>query len=460
MRAAYAMSAKNKPMEAGSPRSAAVDSSRTPRPLTVSLVGGAQLPLAFILLGLFAFVVACGWLVCDPALLLEPFLNLRVVALVHLWLPGFLLSITLGAFYQLMPVVLGAPLQAGSVGIWSHFGAHALGIPVLVAGFVIGRYEWVGIGGLCIGAGILFLMTATWRTFRLGTRRDAAAWSFPLSASWLSITVVFGIALALNRRWPFLPLSAVDLLRAHAHLGLAGFFLTLLQGATFQLVPMFTMGDARRPRFIWSGLIFTQAGLLLLAPGFAWNIQMLIATGALVLALGIACSGFALLATVRARRRKKLEPGLRSFLCGATLLLPAAGIGVAMTLVETGSIEVTRVTSVYGALIIPGALSLMILGMLCKIVPFLVWMRAYGPLVGKRPVPVATELSLKPLESGWAIAHTVALGLIVAACAARSPFYAGIGTWTLAAAALVFLINIARILNHLRRPTPAPPRLT
>ncbi len=443
-------------MEAGSPRLAAPDRARAPRPLTVSLVGGTRLPLAFILYGLLSFACACAWLVCEPSLLLQPHLHLHVVALVHLWLPGFLLSVTLGAFYQLMPVVLGAPLQSGPRGIWIHFSTHAIGVPVLVAGFITGRFEFVGTGGFFVTSGILLLMTSTWRTFRLGTRRDAPAWSFPLSVTWLSATVLFGVMLALNRRWPFLPLSAVDLLRAHAHLGLVGFFLTLLQGATFQLIPMFTMGEARRPRFIWSGLLFTQTGLLLLAPGLAWNVHALIVAGTVILATGIACSGIALVATLGTRRRKKLEPGLCAFLSGASLLVPATVLGISLLLVEAGWNGLTRLISIYGTVIILGALSLMILGMLCKIVPFLVWMRAYGPLVGKRSVPLATELSSKPLEAGWLTAHVAALGMILIARATENTLFAQTGAWTLAIGALLFLTNIARILNHLR-PTPAQP---
>lgn len=443
-------------MEAGSPRSNAPDIARGPRPPTVPLVGGARLPLAFILCGLLAFAVASSWLAASPSLILQPFLHPSVVACVHLFLPGFLLSVTIGAFYQLMPVVLGAPLHASSRALWLHFVAHVLGLPVLVLGFIAARFDWVGIGGLFIATGIIHFTLTACRTFAQGTRRDAAAWSFPLSATWLLITVVLGILLAGHRRWPFLPLSAVDLLRAHAHLGLGGFFLTLLQGATFQLVPMFTMGQAQRPRFIWGGILCTQAGLLLLAPGFAWSLPVLAIAGASFLIIGIACSGIALRATLLTRRRKKLEPGLRAFLTGATLLIPITGVASTLMIVETGWTGFPRLVSSYGVLIILGALSLMVLGMLCKIVPFLVWMRAYGPLVGKQPVPLATELSSKPLERVWAAAHLSALVLLVAACATATPVLAGLGAWTLAGGGLIFLINIARVLMHLHRATPPP----
>src|SRR5690606_18858932 len=159
--------------------------------------------------------------------------------------------------YQLMPVVLGAPLATRVSTLWIHFFLHAAGSLLLVVAFARGRFDCVAAGGLLIATGVAILFTAVVRTFRAATRRDAPAWCFSLAAGWCAASVLCGIALAINRRWRWLPRSAADLLRAHAHLGLAGFFVTLLQGTTFQLIPMFTMGSARRPRLIWTGLLAT-----------------------------------------------------------------------------------------------------------------------------------------------------------------------------------------------------------
>lgn len=413
------------------------------------LVAGGMLPLAFILLGLGALAAASAWLVRQPSLLVLPYFHPQVVAFAHLWLPGFLLSVCIGAVYQLMPVVLGAPLPFRVSILWIHFGLHATGLVLLVAAFATGRFAWAGLGGALVAAGAVILLAAVVRTFAGADRRDAPAWCFPLAAGWLAATVLAGVALAVNRRWPWLPLSALDLLRAHAHLGLAGFFLTLLQGTTFQLVPMFTMGEPRRPRCVWAGLLATQAGLLTLAPGLAWGRVVPVRLGALMLAAGILCSAFALHATLRSRRRKKTEPGIRAFLIGCAVLALAALAGAGLVLAPAGQPLPPRGIVTYGLLIIPGALGLTVLGMLCKIVPFLVWMRAYGPKVGRQPVPVATALASASLEQGWLAAHLGGLVLLAAGCVVA-------GGLALAVATALFLANMLRVLLHLRnRPTPA-----
>ena len=257
------------------------------------------------------------------------------------------------------------------------------------------------------------------------------------------------MALAINRRWPWLPLSALDLLKAHAHLGLAGFFLTLLQCTTFQLIPMFTMGELRRPCLVWAGLLSTQAGLLTLAPGLAWDQAVLMRLGVVILAGGVASSGFALHATLRTRRRKKVEPGITAFVIGATVLGAAVLTGAGLAFAPAGHPWVLRGVAAYGLLLIPGALSLTVLGMLCKIVPFLVWMRAYGPKVGKQPVPVATALASRSLEHCWLGFHLVGVGLLTVGLAIP-------GAVALAVAVVLFLANMLRVLAHLgggcRRP--------
>ena len=439
-------------MAAGSPPSVAADPARVTRPTSVPLVGGARLPLAFIGLGLALLATAVGLTVVMPGLLLLPPHHPYVTGLVHLWLPGFLLSVCIGAVYQLMPVVLGVPLQLRTSTAWVHLALQAGGVSMLVGGFFTGRFGWVAIGGAGLTAGLGLLSSAIFRTFRASERRDPAAWCFPLAGSWLALTVVLGVALAVNRRWPYLPLSLLDLLRAHAHLGLVGFFLSLLQGVTFQLVPMFTMGTLQRPGCIRIGLFSTQLGLLLLTPGLAWGRTSLILPGAVVLLSGLVCSGVALRATLRTRRRRKLETGLRAFVAGAGCLGLAAALGATLALLPEDLVHAVPVISLYGLLIIVGGLSLTVLGMLCKIIPFLVWMRAYGPWVGKRPVPTATTLAAAGRERAWLYLHGAALLVLATGLLATSLPVVTLGTLLLAAAVLALLSSFVRIALHLRQP--------
>ncbi len=438
-------------------RNATATPANAPRSSTmgVSLIAGARLPLAFIGLGLASLALAVVALALEPQLLLLPHVHPHVVALAHLWLPGFLLSVSMGAIYQLMPVVLGAPLRLPLAAAWTHLGLHGAGVTLLVGGFMTGRFEIVALGGSASALGAAVLLVATWRTFLAATRRDAIAWSFPAAVSWLAAAMLFGIVLALNRRAPFLPLSVVDLLRAHAHMGLAGFFVTLLQGATFQLVPMFTMADLRRAGLVRAGVVLTQVGLFVLTPGLACNRAPVALVGALMIAAGIACSGVALVATFRSRRRRVLEPGLKAFGVGAALLAVATAGGLALVISNAGTFTQGAGAIAYGTMLIAGALSFMILGMLCKIVPFLVWMKTYGPRAGRQPVPLATALGSRVLENAWLGLHGAALAAVLGGVLAISLPLIAFGAVLLVGAVGAFLANIVRVLKHVWQPQSA-----
>jgi hypothetical protein len=319
----------------------------------------------------------------------------------------------------------------------------------LVSGLVLGRYGLAAAGGLAIGVGVAGLLVVTLRTFSASARRDAVAWSFPLAAAWLFATVLAGLVLALNRRDPFVPLPAMSLLRAHAHLGLVGYFLTLLQGVTFQLLPMFTMAPVRRPQGVWLGLAGTQIGLLLLAPSLAWDWSNARWMAIALLVSGLCCSGVSLGATLRTRRTRLLDPGLTAFVAGTSCLILATLVGLWLARHELVDEHSLAGVSVYGLLLIAGGLGLPILGMGCKILPFLVWIKVYGPRVGREDVPLAKALGSLALERAWLVLHLAGMGTLALGLGMMWTAVAGIGGILLEMGAVCYLANATSVVRHL-----------
>jgi len=418
----------------------------------VALTGGGWIPIGFILWGLIAGTASSIWVAVSPQLLLSHPLQTGVIALVHAWLPGFLLSICFGAVYQLMPVVLGTDLAVRSGWLWGHLAIHAIGSLTLVAGFGHGDYPLAAAGGLLISIGVLVFMLTCETTFARSDRRDAVAWTFLLAGYWLMATVVFGTLLALNKRWNLIPLPATQLLSVHAHMGLIGFFLTLLQGSTFQLVPMFTMGQLRKPGSIRNGLVFSQAGLICLGPGIAWGFRPLLMAGLLFMALAIAYSGHAFAATLRSRKRRRLEPGIKSFAWGMLALAASTLLGAYAIYSGSDLASDPKIARLYITVGVALALSLAILGMLCKILPFLIWMKAYGGKIGKQKVPLATELSSRRLELSWLLLHTAGIMVCVISILWENTLLAAIGTLLFATGSVSYFSNATRIVLHLINP--------
>src|SRR5690349_12959071 len=70
------------------------------------------LPLAFMLTGLAALSTGVVWLVLHPELLTTYHYNQSVIALTHLFVLGWILTIIIGAMYQLVPVALEVRLYS------------------------------------------------------------------------------------------------------------------------------------------------------------------------------------------------------------------------------------------------------------------------------------------------------------------------------------------------------------
>ncbi len=298
---------------------------------------------------------------------------------------------------------------------------------------------------------------ARWRA-RFAARPVAAAWSLPLATGWLALTACSGALMAWNRNTPFLPVDVLDLLRAHAHAGVVGFFGTLIQGVTFQLVPMFTLAQAQRPRLALAGLMLSQVGLGALVVGLVGAGRGLTMAGAVVLVGAWGLTAIALRATLATRRRRRFETPVRVFLLGAGAgLVALPGGGAALILLPDGE-AMLRTALAYGVVLIAGVLAFMILGMLAKILPFLVWMKAYGPRVGRERVPLTAELGWPRLLPLWAALQAIAVALLAVGGIADGPRLLAFSTVLLVVALGLYATHAVAVAVHLRhcRPVTAP----
>jgi hypothetical protein len=448
------MIATSSPTAAGSRSSPARS---VPGPLAGSwLAAQGRLPLAFMGLGLAWLGAATTMFVLAPGVLTLPHAAPAVVTLAHAWVLGVFVTIATGAAYQIAPVALGATLWSERHGWW-HFGLQAVSVPGMV--FAFSRWDMALLGhfATAFAMGIGLFVTNTWRTVRRSGRRDPVAWSLILAAGWLLLTVAAGLAFAANRHWHFIPLDPLALLRAHSHLGLVGFFLTLLQGVSFRLVPMFTLGDVPDWRPVRAGLWLSQTGLLGLGPALAWQVRALVPVFAALVLAGIIVSGHAMKRTLATRKKRVLDRGLRVFVGGAGVLMTAAALGLllAWPAWPWGSAPGGPGGMVYAVLIFFGGLLPVFTGMMGKIIPFLTWMRAYGPKVGRVPTPVAGTLVNARIETWGFVLQTAAVAPLVAGVWTMNAALLTLGAILLAMGIALFLANMIGVLRHLWQPAAA-----
>ena len=446
------------------PKSAAVERKIAPRKparpaITPNLAGlraaSVRLPLCFVLTGVLSLLVSGGVLLAQPDLLATYHYTPHLIAITHLFVLGFICSIVMGAMYQLVPVTLETQLFSERL-VKFQFAAHVIGFTGMVWAFWHFNLALVGAFGalLTLGAGLFVFNLA-------GTLAKVNGWKvikFGIASAlfWLSATVAAGLVLTASKFWSFLSFQPLAAMHAHAHLGVVGVFVMMIVTVSCKLVPMFTLGELQSERRAWwsvamlnLGLSGTFVAILLqspLKPAFA-----------LVLIAGLGLYGLEITAILRARNRRALDWGMKYFLTAIALLLPLSIL--ALTLSWPG-LPLTAVTmqleSVYGLLGMFGLVGLAILGMLYKIVPFLVWFHSYSRHIGRAKVPALADMYSVPLQiAGY---WSFLAGLAVLSLATAGSHTAGIrwGGGLLTVSLVIFALNLGKILAHFVRPQVEP----
>jgi hypothetical protein len=180
---------------------------------------------------------------------------------------------------------------------------------------------------------------------------------------------------------------------------------------------------------------------------------------AALLLAALALYGFELRAILRARKRRVLDWGVRTFLTALTILVPVAALGLGLAWPTLTLNPVTgQLENLYGFLGILGVVSLAITGMLYKIVPFLVWYRAYSPHIGLARVPSLADLYSQPVQVAGFWLYLAGLVTIAVGTVLPHGPVVRLGGALLLLAVLSLAVNVAIMLNHLRQPRISPIR--
>ena len=413
-------------------------------------------PLSFMLLGLVSFVVATVWLAFRSDLLVAYHYGPHVIALTHLVVLGFISSVVMGAVYQLAPVALETRLHSERLAR-IHFWCHLVGVPGMVAMFWIWDMKQVGHFGTFFGLGIGLFAWNIARTLRRARRWNAVAYGIASSTAWLVLTMLAGLFLASAKCWPRInPLDPLGGLHAHAHLGVLGCFVILIVAVSYRLVPMFLLSAIQSERRARWSVHLLNCGVAGLVTTVALKSPWKLAFAFLVVA-GLVVYAIELTAILAVRKRRSLDWGLRSFFSSMFILGVLAVLGAVLCWPTLPANEfTTRLENVYGFLALYGFVGWAILGMLYKILPFLVWYRAYAAEIGRSRVPVLHEMYSHPLQAVGYWTYTIGLAATALAMATGSEPLVQAGWLLLVAGVAVFLVNAGRILRHLVRPQLRP----
>lgn len=402
--------------------------------LTFDQAPPPSVPLRFFLTAPFFLLLAGIVLSFDAGSVLASRWTPGALAVTHLLTVGFMLQAMLGALFQLVPVAAGGNMWnahriAAPVHVLTVVGAIAL-----VAGFHHQIALAYAAAVICFGLAFAVFVPVALAALLRTSARGASVMAFRIAIAGLLATVLAGAAMALARAG-FVDMRWLQLSAIHVALGLGMWGGVLVAGTAYLVVPMFQLTPAYPA---W----FSRA--------YAWAVVAAVGVGALVphpvgwLPLILLMASFAALTLDRQHRRRRAKSdqtlALWRFAMGSVI---AGCVTATLALFNIGGPAMAMAS---GVLWLLGGFVSAIVGMLYKIVPFILWLYLQ-PRVDGVP-PMTRMLSARAIRWHWRTHVFAVLAAVIGTVWAPAGHMAGMA---LIAAMVLLGGQLINVVRHARK---------
>ena len=414
--------------------------------INIGKAPGNKAVLPFYATGAVAFLVLCIVMLCTPQSFTQHYFTPHLLTIVHIAALGWGTMVIFGAAHQLLPVICEQDLYSEKMAAASWY-TLTLGIILLTWKFWNLDTGWVMItGGSLIVFSVLFFVINVLKTTAIFRKFTTQKLFIISSALWLLFTVSVGLLLAINLGLtsPIFRVSHLEILKLHAHMGIAGWFLQLIAGVSTKLVPMFLLGKSDKEHLLKKAFIFQNLGLILfLLDGYFFAVTGRVLIYAAIVLAGIIFWLLYLYDVFRNRLRKRIELLMKhTFLSFLSLIL--AVLLIPVVYYSDGY----RFTMVYGTLIFLGWITNIILGKTFKTLPFIIWNTHYKHLTGKAKIPLPKDLYDEKLTI-WQFRLFIAAFLVFAlGLVLQHLTIIRIGLVLWLAVAVMYCLNVFKLLLH------------
>ncbi|HNQ74916.1 MAG TPA: hypothetical protein PKN95_15115 [Verrucomicrobiota bacterium] len=432
--------------------------------------------LCFLVAGWVSLFIAVAWMVVQPSLLATYHYNQFVIAATHLVVLGFVSTIIMGTLYQLAALVFETELYSLRLAKW-QFVVHLISFAGMIWMFRVWDMKQVGHFGSGLALGVALWAYNLARTLWRMPKWNVIAFAVASAGFWFGATVFVGLSVAAAKcaydatdglatvegvrqlvgglriaAQVVSRFDAISLMHAHVHLGVVGFFLMLIVGLSYRLIPMFALTRIQSSRRALLSIALLNLGVGGAAVSIALRSGWKLLWTAVILA-GLFVFAWELRAMLKARTASPLDWGLKSFLVALGLLVPVGGLAVVLAWPALPPTQFYgMLENVYGFVGLFGVVTLAIFGMLHKILPLLVWLEVYCPHAGRARIPAANTMVSEPAQFSGLMVFLISLLITSAAILLGSELVVRVGAILLLVAVGLFAINLVRVLIHYFKP--------
>ena len=329
----------------------------------------------FKLVGGYFIAGICFLIASIPAFFaadFETMAGLETAGFLHVFFVGFVMSVIIGALYQLTSVILEKPFSTIK-GAMLNLAVYCVGIAAMGYGMISGKTGFLHGGGMALFLALLFFGTTYIISFMDNEKKNFAAFMLFVSAIFLLAGISLGFCLLMILSGT-LPMDLMFALKFHVYFVL-GFVFFIIVGVATVLLPMFALAHDLKftlSKFAFGFYIF--AGVLL----FFSEIYAYFAFGA-----AIVCFVAEALHILKRRVRKAYD------YWNVNIALSLAAFVLFCAFIAADRYDMAVFMLIYGFLFA------FIAAHLYKIAPFLIWYHYVAPFVGKTKVPLLDQMILK-----------------------------------------------------------------
>ena len=329
----------------------------------------------FKLVGGYFIAGICFLIASIPAFFAADFemiAGLETAGFLHVFFVGFVMSVIIGALYQLTSVILEKPFSTIK-GAMLNLAVYCVGIAAMGYGMISGKTGFIHGGGMALFLALLFFGTTYIVSFMDNEKKSFAAFMLFISAIFLLAGISLGFCLLMILSGT-LPMDFMFALKFHVYFVL-GFVFFIIVGVATVLLPMFALAHDLKftlSKFAFGFYIF--AGILL----FFSEIYAYFAFEA-----AIVCFVAEALHILKKRVRKAYD------YWNVNIALSLAAFVLFCAFIAADRYDMAVFMLIYGFLFA------FIAAHLYKIAPFLIWYHYVAPFVGKTKVPLLDQMILK-----------------------------------------------------------------
>lgn len=314
----------------------------------------------------------------------------RLLSFAHIAALGWATMIIMGAMTQLIPVILETSLYSVRIARWGLW-LYLSGIAGIAGHFWFFSMGGAGMTSAAVTAftAILLFVLNIGLTMRKVRGINITVAHMIAAITYLAIVAAIGLLLGINLEFSVIGGNHLDYLTLHAALGFAGWFSMVIMGVSYRLLPMFTLSYTYRTWPGWWAFWLVNTGIVGIIIEFILKRPFY---SSLLIAAGLLMFSYQIILIMGGRMRKNLDIGLRHAILAYGYVPVAALLGLYIALSHGAPLLRQRFVLIYGFTVIFGCITFLIIGMMYKIVPFLVWFHKYSDRIGKEKVPLLKDM--------------------------------------------------------------------